>query len=236
MFKTNNQAGTTTLLIAAGVLLLIGIQGTSLVRVSGGSNTAEFERRLRQERFIEAAAQESATNPERAKGMIEGGVILDPSVAPELHLAITWNNLLREALTEAARPCTVSARPYSVSAPVKFTIETPEGLIAVIPKPFGEPAGESDLKELARHGGTGEAMGGLIVGNSEATAFLRLLLAAGTWPLPIEVVTWAGREDHQRLVAAIQRMRSTVAPPGEMMSLFHRDGAGHGGCEEAVST
>jgi hypothetical protein len=64
VFASSNQAGTAILLILSAIFLLIGIQGTSLIRFSTGSNTVELERRRRTvERAVKEIAREE---PERA--------------------------------------------------------------------------------------------------------------------------------------------------------------------------
>jgi hypothetical protein len=76
VFASSNQAGTAILLILSAIFLLIGIQGTSLIRFSSGSNMFELERRKRGiEKAVVAAAKE---DPDRAAGIIEGAEIALP--------------------------------------------------------------------------------------------------------------------------------------------------------------
>ena len=77
VFASSNQAGTAILLILSAIFLLIGIQGTSLVRFNTGTNTVELERRKRVERALKEATQEP--DLERAEGIVEGIAIAQPS-------------------------------------------------------------------------------------------------------------------------------------------------------------
>lgn len=79
VFASTNQAGTAILLILSALFLLIGIQGTSLIRFSTGSNTVELERRRR--RVEQVAAEVAKDDPERAAGIIEGAGLALPDIA-----------------------------------------------------------------------------------------------------------------------------------------------------------
>jgi len=78
VFSSSNQAGTAILLILSAIFLLIGVQGTSLIRFSTGTSTVELERRRRVERALENAVQEP--DLERAEAIVEGIAIGDPSL------------------------------------------------------------------------------------------------------------------------------------------------------------
>lgn len=77
VFKSGNQAGTAALLVIATVFLLIGVQGTSLIRFASGSNSVEMERRRRNVAQALALASEEDSS-ERALGIVEGAAIAEP--------------------------------------------------------------------------------------------------------------------------------------------------------------
>jgi len=78
VFASANQAGTAILLVLSAIFLLIGIQGTALIRFSIGSSTAELAQR---KKAIEQKAMDVAENdPERAKGIIEGAGLARPDL------------------------------------------------------------------------------------------------------------------------------------------------------------
>jgi len=78
VFASANQAGTAILLVLSAIFLLIGVQGTALIRFSSGSNTVELERRKRDvEQAVKMVAKE---DPARAAGIIEGAEIAQPNL------------------------------------------------------------------------------------------------------------------------------------------------------------
>jgi hypothetical protein len=79
VFKTSNQAGSAILLIISAAFLLIGIQGTPLIKIGGSTANLELERRRRRwEQTIKEAKSEP--NPEVAQGMIEAAAIMEPEL------------------------------------------------------------------------------------------------------------------------------------------------------------
>jgi Restriction endonuclease len=84
-FERSNQLGSGVLLVIGAVFLVIGIQGTRLMRFSSGSNIVELEQKKRIiADAIEKAAEEG--NPEKASGIAEGAAIASPKlgVAPQV--------------------------------------------------------------------------------------------------------------------------------------------------------
>src|SRR6266702_5760117 len=72
VFEKSNQAGTAMLLILAAIFLLIGVQGTPLIRFGSSSGSVELERRRRRkvQEALEQANEEN--NAEKAEGIVEG--------------------------------------------------------------------------------------------------------------------------------------------------------------------
>ena len=68
------------LLVLVAIFLLIGIQGTSLIRFAAGSNTFEMERRRR--RVVEAAKEIAKEEPERTAGILQGAALALPTLRP----------------------------------------------------------------------------------------------------------------------------------------------------------
>src|SRR5690349_5840152 len=63
VFERSNQAGTAMLLILAAIFLLIGVQGTPLIRFGSNSGSVELERRRRKkvQLALEQASEENNT-------------------------------------------------------------------------------------------------------------------------------------------------------------------------------
>jgi hypothetical protein len=72
VYERSNQAGSVMLLVVAAVFLLIGIQGTPLIKFGSNSGSLELERRRRRkiEKSIEQANEESSA--EKIEGIVEG--------------------------------------------------------------------------------------------------------------------------------------------------------------------
>lgn len=83
VFERSNQAGTAMLLILAAIFLLIGVQGTPLIRFGSNSGSVELERRRRRkvQQALEQANEED--NAEKAEGIVEGVKLVAPDLVPK---------------------------------------------------------------------------------------------------------------------------------------------------------
>jgi hypothetical protein len=81
-FERSNQAGTAMLLILAAIFLLIGVQGTPLIRFGSSSGSVELERRRRRkvQDALEQANEEN--NIEKIQGIVEGVKLVAPDLVP----------------------------------------------------------------------------------------------------------------------------------------------------------
>lgn len=78
-FERSNQLGSAVLLVIGALFLVIGIQGTRLMRFTSGSNGVELEQKKRIiVDAIEKAQDEG--NSEKASGIAEGAAIAAPSL------------------------------------------------------------------------------------------------------------------------------------------------------------
>lgn len=107
VFEKSNQAGTAILLILTAIFLLIGIQGTPLIRFGGSSGSVELERRRRRkvQEALEQASEEN--NTEKAAGIVEGVKLVAPDLVP------TSFNIFRQYEDSIAR--SLSRMGYEVS-------------------------------------------------------------------------------------------------------------------------
>jgi hypothetical protein len=82
VFEKSNQAGTAMLLILAAIFLLIGVQGTPLIKFGSSSGSVELERRRRKkvQEALEQANEEN--NAEKAEGIVEGVKLVAPDLVP----------------------------------------------------------------------------------------------------------------------------------------------------------
>jgi len=82
VFEKSNQAGTAMLLILAAIFLLIGVQGTPLIRFGSSSGSVELERRRRRkvQQALKQANEEASA--EKAEGIVEGVKLVAPDLVP----------------------------------------------------------------------------------------------------------------------------------------------------------
>lgn len=93
MFVTKNEAGVAVAVLLAGVLLIIGIQGTQIGKLGGKDIGAEMALREDERQEIVAIATSKAeTNPNEARALLEGFQVADPESrnAPEFIRASTF--------------------------------------------------------------------------------------------------------------------------------------------------
>lgn len=77
VFSTGNQAGSAALLLIGAAFLLMGIQGTPLIRLGTSESGVELARRRRRiAKVIEQAKQEE--DPGVAAGIVEAAAIIEP--------------------------------------------------------------------------------------------------------------------------------------------------------------
>lgn len=101
VFEKSNQAGTAMLLILAAIFLLIGVQGTPLIKFGSSSGSVELERRCRKkvQEAIDKANEEN--NVEKAEGIVEGVKIVAPDLVPRpFNAYIEYENSVARALSK----------------------------------------------------------------------------------------------------------------------------------------
>jgi hypothetical protein len=207
LFLTDNQAGTAAFTVVAAAFLLIGVQGTALVRMSSGSGTLELERRQRVADAVNRAQELAETEPEVARGIMEGLALVEPSVGPAAGAfqALSYEQAVRRAL-QRARSGTVAIS--EAAPPADFRLEEPTGTIVVsVSYRRSQNLQINDLAPLVGSKDLEDAIGGLVVTNRPLMASVGEYVAtASRHGLAIEVVTWNGAEDDVALSAALNRL------------------------------
>jgi hypothetical protein len=212
LFISDNQAGTAALLLVAAAFLLIGVQGTALVRFGSGSTSVELDRRLAAavQRADEVAEQE----PQLALGILEGAAIIEPSIGPAASAAraMSYENSVRRAL-ERVRPdggTVTTAEP-----PIDLAVLAPAGtvLVSVVFR-RSRTVQMIDLAPLVGSRQLEEVAGGLAVVNQPSSSSVADYLAtAAEHGVMIEVVTWDGPQHDRDLGEALGRLLSQAATP-----------------------
>ena len=198
LFTSSNQAGTAALLLVAAAFLLIGIQGTALVRFGSGSASIELDRRVAA--AVQRADEVAEQDPRLALGILEGAAIIEPRVGPAAGAfrAISYESAVRRAL-ERVKPdsTTVTVAP----APADLAVISPAGSVLVsIVYRQSRSIQQVDLAPLVASRQLEEAMGGLFVANQVITSsvveYVATAARQGTF---IEAVTWKDPEDDRDL-------------------------------------
>lgn len=216
MFASSNQAGTAILLVLSAIFLLIGIQGTSLIRFSSGSNTFELERRKRGiERAVAAVAEE---DPDRAAGIIQGAEIALPALGSfsqseamlyEQRILVT---LIGLGYSTTRRGLFGDDFDYDFEL---FRIGTPESKVYVEAK-YRQSAriDTSTVRDLIGRSALLRAPF-LIVTNADLTVAAAATVAKDGREFPVRLVRWRDESDNGALREAIEELfGSTQNPPG----------------------
>jgi hypothetical protein len=202
VFTTSNQAGSAFLLLVGAAFLLIGVQGTPLIKIGGNTANLELERRRRRvERAIEQA--QSETNPEVAQGMIEAATIIEPELALSPHTqALLYEDRVGAALSENFEDVRREPPPDRFD----FVIKMPMGQTAVEVK--YKRAGTFRARDVAKivHRRSEKSNKLVIVTNAPLAVEVRTINAAQVYDgTPVEVVTWNDAAHDGLLQRAIAR-------------------------------
>src|SRR5437762_4589508 len=109
LFTSSNQAGTAALLLVAAAFLLIGIQGTALVRFGSGSASIELDRRVAA--AVQRADEVAEQDPRLALGILERAAIIEPRVGPAAAAVrhISYESAVRRAVVRVTPHSTAVA-------------------------------------------------------------------------------------------------------------------------------
>jgi len=211
VFVTSNQAGAASLVIVGATLLLIGIQGTRLLKFGGGGTTIEMARAQLAVRLLDRARTEE--DAEVAEGIAQAAEMVSPVVpAGGVHVS-RYEDELARAL-EAVGVTVHREQTLGVGRPVDFVVETSGGSHAVVetkPRRYGTLTMRdvSDVIEqlgaLGR-GNIGDA-GLLVVTNAPLSGEVQEFNAERTpSQRPVEVISWNDDRDNAHLGRALARV------------------------------
>jgi hypothetical protein len=208
VFQGTNQAGSAALVLVGAAFLLIGIQGTRLIRLGSAGTTIELAEREVASRLIERAEREK--DPEIAEGIAEAASIVSPSVARSPILeARTYELEVRRAIKRVG----MIPVPLPANAGIDFEVTNHTGRRAFIEakhRRYG-PLLTKDVDLVAgratRMLPDDDNSGVLIVTNAPLSGSLQELNAqqrpAGR---VIELITWNDERDDELLARALDRV------------------------------
>ncbi|MFC4529154.1 hypothetical protein [Sphaerisporangium dianthi] len=209
VFNSDNQAGTVALLLAGAVFLLIGVQGTRLIRMGTESSTVELDRRFRVEKTVERIREED--DPDVAQGMIEAASIIDPRVAEVMSdTGVAYVQRLQHAILRSV-DFNVQARINSPDSGFDIRVDTIDSKKAlVVAKPYGTSR-TFDIIDYRRATDPimfAEDAGILIATNASLSRDVKEANFNGD-PVdgrPVEAITWRDERDNDILVRALLRV------------------------------
>jgi hypothetical protein len=212
LFTTSNQAGTAALIVVAAGFLLIGIQGTALIRLSGGTASVELERK--QAAIAQRVSEVAELDPQLALGIVEGASIAEPRIGPGagVYLAMTYKDAVRRAV-ERTKPANTSATAGAEPIDLVVASASAKVLISIVYRRSSNIR-QLDLAPLVSGRQLEDAAGGLIIANQPSDASVSDYIGtAASQGVAIDFVTWNGPGDDQILSLALASLSSGSRRP-----------------------
>lgn len=221
IFLSDNQAGTTAMLLLGAVFLLMGIQGTAIKRAT--KDSVEWERR-RQKRFdtaVQAGEILEERGPDEAELFIEGAKAADPGITSEPAVrrldGILFERQVLDALKRTIPRAGLDPARYRISS--RIDVHGPEIDIVVSDKEDGLPKLFIEVKMLPTQGSrilrsmqnaieqlSQYGKPGLIVANRYIPVPILESLRLDDHNPPIHYALWRGPEDDESLVLELRRL------------------------------
>jgi hypothetical protein len=209
VFVTENQAGAATLLVIAAAFLLIGIQGTPLIRIGAGQNSVELARIRRRVRQIVEEATSDQQSPDVARGMVEAASFIDPDAGvPASISAYAFEQQIMAALARVTQDrATSGVAPVGVDGGIDFVVSAGTNYANVIVKYLRR--GQLPIRVVREAQGV-SALPALIVTNAPLSGAVqehnRSASSPGGRTPYVEVVTWNGVQDDDVLGRTLDRL------------------------------
>lgn len=216
MFVTKNEAGVGVAILLAGVLLVLGIQGTQLGKVGGSEigfelMAREEERRIEIAERVEKVAEE---RPAEAQAMLEGYQAADPGARNSVALAEATQYVYQQRVIQTLSQFAANLGFGLVGGNgVDARLVFEGGFIAVhelLKK--SRPLHAEEVLPMHRAARRIRAQGLLFVTSAAVLPEVHDVLKDRT--PPAEVVRWNGDEDNANLINALHRLRARVQAAG----------------------
>jgi hypothetical protein len=233
IFLSDNQAGTTAILLLGAVFLLMGVQGTAIIKA--GKDSVELDRRLAVRRVIEKAEERVENNPDEAAGLVEAAWEVFPSLAHDVNLQnLSADIYEQQALRALERAVFALDRQRSHDDPFQATMSTrprphyrtrrpdaviryrasasgPDRILVVeIKKASGHNLPDGSVREaLELFKEVGE--NGLIISNLTPGLVLNNYRHGDYADVRFDFVQWRDERDDSELVETLKKLLSTSA-------------------------
>jgi hypothetical protein len=207
MFVTNNEGGVVAAILLAGLLLLLGVQGTPLTRFGFRDTTIDLMRRQVERREEVADRVEAENNPDVAAGMLEALKVADPGARRSPVITRAEARVYDQRVFQALSKKAVEAGFALIDhAEVDALLESGGLNLAVEVKYAHHQPITAEIVfqsiEMARRA---RATGLLVVSNSSISPTVSGAIKDAT--IPVELVSWESERDDSSLLKAILRLR-----------------------------
>jgi len=201
-FERSNQLAAAVLLVIAAVFLVIGIQGTRLMRFTGGSNIVELEQKKR----IIADAIEKAQdegNIEKASGIAEGAAIAVPALGLAKNLGLQYELKVTSVIASMRYLVTPTSRD------IGFDLIIGDGSDRVIYaelKRYSRPVPRQPVDSITLRA-SAVPVPVLLITYTELSSAAREAVSASR---NLEVVQWSDENDNDRLAETLRHMFASI--------------------------
>jgi hypothetical protein len=209
VLASDNQAGTAFILLAGAVLLLLGLQGTPLRRLSSGEHTlelADIRRRRAALEVVKRATEEEA--PDVAAAVVDAVQEIEPSGGFQRSRELIY----QRAVLEAIQGLGINARLENLGPSGRYEIlaELPSGIVKVEAKyKQTGPLTIRDVQKTRAWAALDRQAGWLLVSNAPLSGEVRLFNANDAEGAALEAITWNDDKDNDLLMRALTRRASS---------------------------
>lgn len=201
-FERSNQLGSAVLLVIGAVFLIVGIQGTRLMRFTSGSNIVELEQKKRTiVDAIEKAQDEG--NIEKASGIAEGAAIAAPALGLAKNVGLQYELHVASAIVGIGYLVTPSSLDRGFDLIVR---DGSDRIIYAELKRLSRPVPPQVVEALIYRASTIPIPVVLITYTQLSRAAQEAVSAAGN----LEVVQWRDENDNERLAETLRRMFASI--------------------------
>jgi Restriction endonuclease len=207
-FERSNQLGSAVLLVIGAVFLVIGIQGTRLMRFTSGSNVVELEQKRRIIVAAEKAQEEG--NPERASGIVEGAAIVNPALSAQA-TGLQYELQVHAALVGMGYR--VAQVPWDAGYDLSIA-DANDRLINAELKRSSRPVRRETIERFVRMA-SHSLVPAILITYTELSKSAQEMIGTSE---NIEAVQWRGEDDNTVLEEALHRIFARSPSNGSMPS------------------
>lgn len=202
VYERSNQAGAVMLLVLAAVFLLIGVQGTPLIKFGSSTGSLELERRRRRrvEQALEQASEEGST--EKAEGIVEGVRIVAPDLVPKSFEDYkNYENSVADALTDMGYEILREPRHPQIRADMAI-VKNGRSVYAELKYSSRRIPPEIVRQAIGMSAITSAPV--LLIASSPLTSSAQDLIARSG--ILVDFAQWRGERDNPELAATLERL------------------------------